>query len=226
MCQMWLGFLALIFCMNASGIDFFIADQIFTFGHQHWVLRDNFVTSLIIHTWGRRLSEGLAMLVLGAMIFTWFNHHYQAWRKPLIYLFSAITLSTVLVSVLKHLIAMDCPWNLAHFGGTLPYIGLLQHRPAALPHSACFPAGHASAGYAWVALYFFFDAIRPQWRRLGLLLGLVGGLVFGVGQQLRGAHFLSHDLWTLMICWTVSWLLAVYIFRLPDDRHIDLRQLG
>jgi hypothetical protein len=27
------------------------------------------------------------------------------------------------------------------------------------------------------------------------------GVVFGATQQLRGAHFLSHDLWTAAICW-------------------------
>jgi membrane-associated PAP2 superfamily phosphatase len=30
------------------------------------------------------------------------------------------------------------------------------------------------------------------------------GLIFGISQQLRGAHFISHDLWTLAICWFFS----------------------
>lgn len=34
-----------------------------------------------------------------------------------------------------------------------------------------------------------------------LALPLTLGLVFGIGQQLRGAHFLSHDLWTAWLCW-------------------------
>jgi membrane-associated PAP2 superfamily phosphatase len=29
-------------------------------------------------------------------------------------------------------------------------------------------------------------------------------VTFGIAQQFRGAHFLSHDLWTAMICWTVA----------------------
>ena len=73
-----------------------------------------------------------------------------------------------------------------------------------MPRAACFPAGHASAGYAWMALYFFFLATRPQWRWLGLAVGIVLGLLFGVVQQLRGAHFLSHDLWTAVICWSCA----------------------
>jgi membrane-associated PAP2 superfamily phosphatase len=30
------------------------------------------------------------------------------------------------------------------------------------------------------------------------------GMVFGLSQQLRGAHFLSHDLWTAALCWLVA----------------------
>ena len=33
------------------------------------------------------------------------------------------------------------------------------------------------------------------------------GTVFALGQQARGAHFLSHDLWTLAICWFGSVVL-------------------
>lgn len=49
------------------------------------------------------------------------------------------------------------------------------------------------------------------WRWLGLMIGLVAGLIFGISQQLRGAHFLSHDLWSLTICWLVA-LGFFYLF--------------
>lgn len=77
--------------------------------------------------------------------------------------------------------------------------------------SAChvFPAGHASAGCAWVSLYFFALLLSPSWRWWGLALGLVAGGVFGVTQQLRGAHFLSHVLWALATCRVLA--LAVYL---------------
>ena len=96
---------------------------------------------------------------------------------------------------------MDCPWDLLRYGGQRPYVELLHLRPIGLTRGACFPAGHASAGYAWMALYFFFLMARPQWRWWGLAAGAGAGLLFGLSQQLRGAHFLSHDLWTAMICW-------------------------
>jgi len=108
---------------------------------------------------------------------------------------------------------MDCPWDLLRYGGTHPRVGLFGLRPAGLGRNHCFPAGHASGGYAWLALYFFFLAVRPGWRWAGLAAGACLGLVFGVSQQLRGAHFLSHDLWTIAICWTTALALHVAFRR-------------
>ncbi len=69
---------------------------------------------------------------------------------------------------------------------------------------ACFPAGHTSSAYAWVALYYYFRTVAPRFRWYGLAFGLALGLVFDIGQQLRGAHFFSHCLWTLGIAWCVA----------------------
>lgn len=102
---------------------------------------------------------------------------------------------------------VDCPWDLLAYGGGRDFHALLAAVPADAPVGRCFPAGHASAGYAWVALYFFFLPTRPQWRWRGLGTGVGAGLVFGISQQLRGAHFMSHDVWTLMICWLTALLL-------------------
>ena len=46
--------------------------------------------------------------------------------------------------------------------------------------------------------------VRPAWRWMALAAGLMIGAIFGWTQQVRGAHFLSHDLWTLLICWVVA----------------------
>ena len=45
-------------------------------------------------------------------------------------------------------------------------------------------------------------------------VGLAAGAVFGLAQQLRGAHFLSHDIASLAVCWAV----ACCVDRLGDRR--------
>ena len=42
-----------------------------------------------------------------------------------------------------------------------------------------------------------------------LVLALVLGLILGIAQQLRGAHYMSHTLWTAWICWTFGLLVDV-----------------
>ena len=46
-----------------------------------------------------------------------------------------------------------------------------------------------------------------------LAIGLAAGLVFGISQQFRGAHFLSHDIWSLALCWYLSLGIHYAIFR-------------
>jgi len=119
-------------------------------------------------------------------------------------------LSTVIVSVLKQHTGVDCPWDLQRYGGDRMVLGLFESRPLSMGRAACFPAGHASAGYGWIAAYFALASVRPGWRWWGLGVGLFTGVVFGFGQQIRGAHFFSHDLWTL----TLSWLSAAISARI------------
>jgi hypothetical protein len=49
--------------------------------------------------------------------------------------------------------------------------------------------------------------------RLGLALGAVCGLIFGLAQQSRGAHFISHDVWSAFIAWIVALTVFVFPFR-------------
>jgi hypothetical protein len=74
----------------------------------------------------------------------------------------AVLISTITVTVIKSLTHMDCPWDLVRYGGGKPFIGLFQARPVGMGKAtACFPAGHASGGYAWLSLYFFLCSRLP-----------------------------------------------------------------
>ncbi|MFT3896614.1 MAG: phosphatase PAP2 family protein [Thermomonas sp.] len=186
------------------GGDRWIADRIFAAEGARWALRDSFVLVRIVHAGGKASSALAWLCALAMAMLTAIHAQWKPLRHPLLVLLASVAVSTLIVSSLKHLTGMDCPWDAAAYGGQHPYFTLLQARPAGIRPSGCFPAGQASAGYAWVALYFFFARVRPQWRRMGLAIGIGAGAVLGVAQQLRGAHYLSHDVWTLAICWFVA----------------------
>lgn len=208
MASAWLLFLLAMSVFSILNIDFKLADFIYRLQGNTWAWKDALITQGVLHKGGKWLSLAMGLATLLLLILSTTVNRLKQYRIPLLYLFSATLLSALLVTTIKHLVSMECPWDLIRYGGDRGFIGLLDIRPPSMPASACFPAGHASAGYTWIALYFFFAAIRPHWRWAGLALGLGLGLAFGLTQQLRGAHFLSHDLWSAMLCWTVSFVLS------------------
>jgi len=173
----------------------------------HWALKGHWLLSDVIHSGGRQLSVLLAVGCITLYIASFWAMSLQTHRRVLAYLSVAPLLASAAALLVKRVSGVECPWSLQPFGGDLPYLPLLQQLVAP-GEGACFPAGHASAGYAWFALYFAAAAVWPR-RRMVVLFGvLCAGGVFGVAQQLRGAHFLSHDLWSLTLCWSVCALLA------------------
>ena len=184
--------------------DLWLADRLYAMEGHAWSLRHTWLTQHVIHQFGREASIAAWLIVLAAWLVARFRRSAQHLRRPLLYLLVAVAMSTLLVSWTKSWSNVDCPWDLARYGGTRVYFGLFDAKSAGLARGMCFPAGHASGGYAWVSLFFFFGMVRPRLRWWGLAIGLGAGLLFGISQQLRGAHFLSHDLAAVTICWTTA----------------------
>ncbi|MDP2284702.1 MAG: phosphatase PAP2 family protein [Pseudohongiella sp.] len=207
----WSGFAFLMLLEHWLALDFRLADTLYRLQGNSWALQDHIILQQWLHLGGRTLSQSMGAVVLLSLFASLFSVSLQQWRRPLLFLFLAVAVSTLTVSMLKQLIPVECPWDLVRYGGELPFVSMLGQRSAWMPDTACFPAGHASAGYAWIAFYFFLVATRPRWRWFGLVIGFGLGLVFGIAQQIRGAHFFSHDLWALMICLTISIVLAAWL---------------
>ncbi|WP_243713566.1 phosphatase PAP2 family protein [Luteimonas terrae] len=191
----------------ALGVDAAWADRLYAWQGGHWLARDAWWSAGLVHTGGRRLSIACWLAVVAAWALSWTGAVPRTWRAPLGYLLTAVPLACLLVAWLKSHTGIDCPWDLQRYGGARPWLSPLASRPATMGAAACFPAAHAAAGYAWVAAYFACSAAGPalrRWRHAALGTGLALGAVFGLVQQLRGAHFLSHDLWSLTLCWLVA----------------------
>ena len=211
--HLWLPLLAcaaLSVLLMGLGADQWLADWLYAWQGHAWALQSSPLVQGVIHEGGRQASKWAWYAVAMGLLLALLHRPLAAWRWPLAYLLASTLLATALVAAMKRGTHMDCPWDLLRYGGEKPFYGLFTRRPMGLASAGCFPAGHASAGYAWVALYFFFLATRPRWRWWGLGCALAAGLVFGIAQQLRGAHFLSHDAWALMVCW----LVALSLYRL------------
>jgi membrane-associated PAP2 superfamily phosphatase len=175
-----------------------------------WLGGHAWVTNQLLHTDGRWAIRALIALVLAFWVATFVEPDWRVLRRPAAFFTIAVLLSIGVVGLLKTLTNVDCPWDLAPFGGRFPYVELFSDRPDALRAGRCFPAAHASSGYALLALYFVFRERDSRLAKLGLALGGLTGLTFGLAQQSRGAHFVSHDLWSAFLVWTIT--LSVYAF--------------
>lgn len=155
----------------------------------------------LIHGAGGSVMRGLGTLLLLFWVITLSTETLRPWRRPASFLVLSIALGTGTVSLLKETTNVDCPQALADFGGQRPYVHLLAVRPPGLPHARCFPGGHSSSGFALFALYFLCLARSRRLARASLALALVVGGIFAFGQEARGSHFLSHDIWSAAIVW-------------------------
>ena len=111
-----------------------------------------------------------------------------------------------MVSSLRAIWAHSCPWDLSSCGGTDEYFRFFDAVPLNPGSGRCAPSGHAAAGFVWLAGYVALRDVNRMAARAALSFSLVLGILTGLTQIARGAHFLSHVLLTAWICFAVAWL--------------------
>ena len=141
-------------------------------------------------------------------------HTWQNRRLEMGYFFVIAMISTILIGFIKSQSAHACQWDMLH---TSAY-GSYWNFSATQGH--CFPGGHASTGFALIVGYFVYRIQRPKRAYFFLITSLILGFTMGYAQMMRGAHFMSHNLWTAWIIW----FLNVFSYtlcknKLPTQLH-------
>jgi membrane-associated PAP2 superfamily phosphatase len=162
----------------------------------------------LLHDDARWVVRGIAAAAFAVWLLSGKVSAFRAHRRDAAYVFAAMFTAVAAVGLLKAVTNVDCPWDLAGFGGSRPHVKLFADRPDYLPRAQCFPGAHASSGFALLCFYFMRRDRAPRAARAGLIVGVVVGLAFSIAQEARGAHFLSHDLASAAIVWFVQ--LALY----------------
>ena len=107
--------------------------------------------------------------------------------------------------MLKHYSPIYCPNHINNFSGGHIYISPLKIFSEEIffnNNGKCFPAGHASGGFALISLYFVMPTKRLKYYALSFSLLL--GSIMGLYQIAKGAHYLSDTLVTLAIAYLIS----------------------
>jgi membrane-associated PAP2 superfamily phosphatase len=202
---------------DSSGLDLPSARW---FGNaQGFPLRDNYWLTVILHD-GARQAGWMVLIALAALLwrpwgpFKALQHLSTPQRWGL---WLSIVAAILAVSVVKGFSHTSCPWDLQFFGGKLPLVSHWDFGMRDGGGGHCFPAGHASTGFAFMAGGFWLLPHQRSWARLWWTLTGLSGLMLGLVQQVRGAHFTSHTLWTAWICWSVG-LLCFSLYQRFSSR--------
>jgi len=194
--------LVLVLAWDVSGLDLPVAALSADAGG--FYLRANWFLINVLHEAARFISWA-AVAVLLVAVFRPFGPLRQISRLRRVQFLASVVLSVSAVTLIKHFSRTSCPWDLREFGGMAQYVSHWAWGTSDGGPGRCFPGGHASAAFAWLGGYFALRHGAESAARRWLLLVAPLGLVLGVAQQLRGAHYTSHTLWTALICWTVGW---------------------
>jgi membrane-associated PAP2 superfamily phosphatase len=188
---------------DASGLDLSVMASLGNTAG--FTLRDQWWLETVFHTGARQLA---LVAFVGLWVMVWrpvavFGHFQRIERLEMVV---GITVALLTISGLKRFSLTGCPWDLQSFGGLATYVSHWQWGVKDGGSGGCFPGGHASSAFAFVALVLPSFARGPgsvEYRTaMRALIGVVlAGLVLGGVQTLRGAHYPSHTLWTGWICW-------------------------
>lgn len=214
--------LVLLLAWERSGWDWVVMRWYGTRTGFYW--RDVWLTSQLLHQGGRWLAlvvcVVLALDAVRPFIFkSTMAGPSRAQRGFWLVLMLACGL---LIPLLKHFSSTSCPWDLQEFGGTTFYIPHWQWGIKGTGPGHCFPAGHPVAAFALLGNYFLWRDHHPRGARLWLFAVLLFGLAFGWLQLIRGAHFVSHTLWSAWLCWSF-FVVASALTALINTKPVKMR---
>lgn len=204
---------------EASGLDLALAHAMGG-SASGFALRDNVWLSSVLHSGARQAGLALALALALGIAWPW-GMLKGLTRADRVWLLLCVAACALMISLIKRHSASSCPWSLSPFGGAWPYVphwrlGLTDGGPG-----NCFPAGHASTGFAFFPLVWLMQARHRQGGRwlLAVLAVLAAGLGLGLVQQWRGAHFMSHTLWTGWCCAAFS-LMGWQVYEALRQRRL------
>ncbi len=202
-----------LFIFNISDLDLIVQNHFYDAQLKQWLVDDNnVVLDFIFYSGIKKLFILFAVSLLAALIFFYKTSLIQNYKQGIIIVLLSIILVPVIISELKALTNVPCPNQITLYGGVFPHVSVLQAYPDDFTppkRVKCFPAGHASGGFALMALFFLFKRKRNQ--RLALVSAISIGWITGAYKMLIGDHFLSHTIVTMLLAWLIILLITTTV---------------
>jgi membrane-associated PAP2 superfamily phosphatase len=207
-----------ILFFGLSGTDIWVQRHFYNpLTHALIVDTNNDVLRVIFYDGIKRLLIIIAVVFLLTLIIGWKKPWMKSYRTGLIIVVLSSILVPVMVGSLKAVTNMPCPKNVESFGGAYPHTCVWEKyntKECHLGKQKCWPAGHASGGFALLSLIFLFHSRKN--KILAGMIAMVIGWSMGSYKMLIGDHFLSHTVITMMLAWLIILVIARSVGRLVN----------
>ncbi len=209
-----LGLLLFLF-WRFPRLDFWISDLFFDPATQSFVNDHHWFWQGVMHEGVRKIMKVTHLVAAIVWIATFKVVRLRPYRRALGYFLVASLLASTIVGLLKDNSDRACPFHMVEYGGKYQFVPFFSG-VAEAPGIHCWPGGHILHALALLPIPFALRGLGlMSAARYGFYLVAGWGLLLNHTQLLRGQHFISHHLWTLMICWVISYSL----YRLYRKRH-------
>ncbi|PWF46670.1 PAP2 family protein [Massilia glaciei] len=209
-----------------TNIDLMLADAMFDPAGRAFPWRHTWLAERFGHDLLKLLFTGLGVLAIVLAVALEALAARKRWRPWWRLRMRVVALSAVLVPLaigaLKRASASHCPWDPRRYGGAESYVRLLDALPPGAQAGHCMPAGHASTALWMVSLCVVLLPHRPRAALSMAGAMLMPGIALGWLQQMRGAHFLTHTLWSVWIACAIASLLYALVVRREERGAVPL----
>lgn len=208
--------LVVIVFFGSTGVDEYMQDYFFDAQTQSWMLDKKLQPYKFLFYNG--IKNAIILVGVGILIFYIYakkRGKFKTYQKGLLIVILSSILVPVVVGGLKKSTNMPCPHAQVRYGGKVNATAVWErytdtNRPD--DHKECWPAGHASGGFALLSLFFLLKSRRN--KSIIILVGLTVGWSMGVYKMIVGDHFFSHTAITMILAWLLILLIVKFVDKI------------
>jgi membrane-associated PAP2 superfamily phosphatase len=209
------GILILVFIFfEYSHFDIYLQNYFYNFTNKNWLInldKDSAI-HFIFYDGIKRLLILFELILLSSLLFFRKKTYIQKNILGLTIVFLALVIVPLSIGTIKKYSNVACPASLIQYGGDIYHIEIFESYPEGLKPEKpqkCFPAAHASGGFALLALFFL--AKTNKGRTLAIVFALSIGWLMGSYKMLIGHHFLSHTVVSMVLSWLIINLIVLFL---------------
>ena len=212
--------IVVISLFELTNLDIFIQNYFYNFDTSKWILNKNEpILKFLLYDGLKKALILFAVSILFILIFLRKNERIKKYKKGLIIVLLSAIIIPITIGSLKAVSNTPCPKNIDFFGGNYPNIKVFESYPSNFVQekkAKCWPAGHASGGFALLSLFFLFK--KRKNKILIVSFSFVLAWSMGLYKMLIGDHFLSHTIITMLIAWIEILIIAKIIYKYKGNK--------